>query len=134
MKLTELGKELRKIRLDRHEVLFDMAGKIGISTAMLSAVETGSKPAPEAFVSRLASCYEEIAQEQERFEELADLTKTQVKLKLEGDEKTTTLMVAFARSVNELNNADIEAMLEVLAKYRPKGNHVDASKKQDRNM
>lgn len=134
MKLTELGKELRKIRLDRHEVLFDMAKKIGVSTAMLSAVETGSKPAPDGFVSRLAGCYEEIARDHEHFEELADLTKTQVKLKLEGDKKTNALMVAFARSVNELNNADIEAMLEVLAKYRPKGSYVDESKKQGRNM
>ena len=37
--LTELGKILRKIRIDRQELLRDMAGTLGVSVAYLSAVE-----------------------------------------------------------------------------------------------
>ncbi|EPZ76653.1 hypothetical protein M798_01860 [Brucella melitensis ADMAS-G1] len=41
---TELGKELRKLRIDHNERLLDMSKKIGKSSAFISAVETGQKP------------------------------------------------------------------------------------------
>ena len=37
--LTSLGKFLRKLRIDRGEILKDMADKLGVTVSFLSAVE-----------------------------------------------------------------------------------------------
>ena len=55
--VTELGKFLRKLRIDCGEVLFDMAGKLGVSPAFLSAVENGKKRMPSKWNELLPSVY-----------------------------------------------------------------------------
>lgn len=114
----------------RGEVLFNMANRIGMSSAMLSAIETGKKSAPEGFVDRLAANYEEIANDIDKYQYLADLTKTQVKLKLDGDEKTKQLKVTFARSVNELSPEAKEELLRFFEKNKTKGTYGSTEKKQ----
>jgi len=42
--LCALGKELRKIRIERGELLLDMANRIGIRPALLSGIENGNCP------------------------------------------------------------------------------------------
>lgn len=126
---TTLGKELKKIRLQRDQVLYDMAQKIGMSSAMLSSIETGKKPAPEGFVDRLAQYYEEVANDKEHFYFLADLTKTQVKLKLDGDNKTKQLMVTFARSVEELSDEQKEQLQLLIEEFRSKGEYGTTKEK-----
>ena len=44
--LTALGRFLRKIRIDRNELLKDMADKLEVSASFLSAVENGKKSMP----------------------------------------------------------------------------------------
>ena len=41
--LTALGRFLRKIRIDRNELLKDMADKLEVSASFLSAVENGKR-------------------------------------------------------------------------------------------
>lgn len=53
--LTRLGKELRKIRLDRDELMKDMARKLGVTVAYLSAVENGTRKFPDAWIQIIAS-------------------------------------------------------------------------------
>ena len=55
--LTEFGKALRKIRIDRQQLLKDMANKLGVSSAYLSAVENGKRRMPQDWVSKIASIY-----------------------------------------------------------------------------
>ena len=52
--MTELGIALRKIRLDKHELLREMAAKLNVSSAFLSAVETGKKRPPANFVNKIS--------------------------------------------------------------------------------
>ena len=119
MKTTELGKELRKIRISRDEVLFDMAKKLEISSAMLSAIETGSKAAPENFIERLATHYTEVADTIDRFMHLAELTKKQLKLSIEGTSaEAKDTACSFARYLPQLTNQDLAAISQVLQKYR----------------
>ena len=56
--MTKLGIALRKIRLDRQELLKDMADRLKVSSAFLSAVETGKKRPPANFIDRICSAYE----------------------------------------------------------------------------
>ena len=39
--LTALGKFLKKLRVDRNEVLKDMSARLGVTASFLSAVENG---------------------------------------------------------------------------------------------
>lgn len=113
-KVTKLGKELRKIRIDQGLRLYDMAKTIGISAAMLSAVETNRKAAPNDLIERLARHYEVIKLRQTDFERLADLTKKEVRMSLNQRENATELAVAFARRFNKLTDEQIAQITDVL--------------------
>ncbi|QGX87831.1 helix-turn-helix domain-containing protein [Escherichia coli] len=43
MQVTALGRFLRKIRIDKDQILKDMAEKLGVSVAQLSAIELGKR-------------------------------------------------------------------------------------------
>ena len=116
--MTNFGKELRKIRLDLGITLFDMANAIGISSAMLSSVETGKKAAPDDLVDRLANVYEEVRTQKAKFTQLADLTKKEVRLPLDSREDATELAVAFARNFSKLSGPDINQLMKVFDKHR----------------
>lgn len=120
MKLTELGKETRKIRIGRDEVLLDMALRLEMSPAMLSAIETGAKAAPDDFVARLANQYEEVAERRAVFEHLAEKTKKLVKLSLEASmpEEVKDAAVTFARVLPQLSPEDLAAIGRVFEKYK----------------
>ncbi len=55
--LTELGKELRKLRIERDERILDMAERIDKSSAFISAVETGRKAPPAGFEEVIIKAY-----------------------------------------------------------------------------
>ena len=55
---TRLGKELRKIRVEKDENLCDMAGKLGISPSMLSSIENGNRKMSEETFKRLVVTYD----------------------------------------------------------------------------
>ncbi|RYG55373.1 MAG: XRE family transcriptional regulator [Alphaproteobacteria bacterium] len=111
--MTNFGKELRKIRLDLGITLYDMASAIGVSSAMLSSVETGKKPAPAQMVEQLASRYPQVKARYSEFASLADQTKTDVKVRLGSDQKANELAVAFARKFDELSAQDIQDLMAV---------------------
>lgn len=118
IKLTELGRALRELRVVRGEVLFDMAEKLRISTSMLSAIEIGTKQAPNDFVQKLAEHYEAVADDQARFARLAELTRKHVKIRLDsGNPETREMKLEFAKKADDLNTADVEAIRLLLSKY-----------------
>ena len=55
--LTDIGKVLRKLRIDNEERLQDTADALGVSAAFLSAVEIGHKPPPDDFADRVVKAY-----------------------------------------------------------------------------
>lgn len=116
--MTNFGKELRKIRLDLGITLFDMASAIKISSAMLSSVETGRKAAPDDLVGRLANVYVEVREQKQKFTQLADQTKKEVRLTLDAREDATELAVAFARNFNQLSGTEIGQLMAVFDKHR----------------
>lgn len=56
--ITELGKFLRKLRIDNDELLADMANKLGISSAFLSRVENGDKRPSNEWEEIITNKYE----------------------------------------------------------------------------
>jgi transcriptional regulator with XRE-family HTH domain len=116
--ITNLGKELRKLRLDLGITLFNMAEKVGVSSGMLSSVETGRKPAPADFIDRLASKYEQVAQRRAEFESLALQTKGEVKVRLDTRPHANELALAFARKFDTLSDDDIAELMAVFKKEK----------------
>lgn len=55
--ITELGKEIRKLRIDKDENLSSMSKKLGISVSYLSAIENGTREIPADFVDKLNEIY-----------------------------------------------------------------------------
>ena len=48
--ITDFGKELRILRVEKDENINTMAKKLGISIAYLSAIESGNRPIPSDLV------------------------------------------------------------------------------------
>lgn len=55
--LDGFGKLVRDIRVTRSLLLYDMAKELDISSADLSAIETGKKPVPDWFIPALEKTY-----------------------------------------------------------------------------
>jgi transcriptional regulator with XRE-family HTH domain len=110
--LPVLGKELRKLRIDRDLRLFDLAKQLGVTTAFLSAIETGRKPAPANFVDTLTKALELTPDERGRLEAAVDASRTTARLELENrDERTRQLAAAFARTFNAATDTEVAQML-----------------------
>jgi hypothetical protein len=70
--ITELGKELRKIRIDHDERLLDMADRLSKSAAFVSAVEVGKKTPPSGFEEAVIRAYGLASEIADRLREAAD--------------------------------------------------------------
>ena len=57
MSTVPIGKFLRRLRIDYDERLFDMAKKVGVSSAFLSAVENGHKKASNPLINKISKIY-----------------------------------------------------------------------------
>lgn len=55
--LTEFGKHIRKIRIDRQELMKDMAEKLNVTPAYLSSVETGKRNVPQGWIGHIVRMY-----------------------------------------------------------------------------
>ncbi len=56
--VTNFGKFCRKLRIDKGELLFDMAKKLGVSSAFLSKVENGNKKPPKEWEDSFITLYD----------------------------------------------------------------------------
>ena len=82
--LTEFGKVLRKLRINRQEILKDMADTLKVSSAYLSAVETGKRRIPTDWVSRISESYSLSQDEQSELQYAADISTPDVTISLNG--------------------------------------------------
>lgn len=114
-KLTPFGAALRKLRIDKELRLFDLAEKLGKSTAMLSAIETGRKPIPDAFMAALVRALDLTSAEHRELRSAKDKTNKEVRvahLKPENRE----LVAAFARRADELPSEVIKQIQKAVMK------------------
>ena len=110
--LTEFGKALRKIRIDRQQLLRDMADKLGVSSAYLSAVETGKRRIPQDWVSKIASIYSLSCEEQADLQSAADNSVFDVTISLvNASEQKRNAVLSFARALDGLNDEDLKRIM-----------------------
>lgn len=111
--LTELGKELRKIRIDRDERLLDMAGRLDKSAAFLSAVEVGKKTPPSGFEEAIIKAYGLARDVAERLRQAADRARKAFVIEPNSALGRDTAGL-LARRMNDLSQDDLKRIREIL--------------------
>ena len=126
--LPDLGKALRKIRIDRQQFLRDMAEQLGVSSAYLSAVETGKRRIPQDWVSKIASIYSLSCEEQADLQSAADNSVFDVTISLvNASEQKRNAVLSFARALDGLNDEDLKRiMASMKGKEEKRGNRQRA--------
>lgn len=113
--VTELGKELRKIRIDRDERLLDMAKRLNKSSAFVSAVEVGKKSPPARFEEDIIQSYQLAQSLADRLRIVADRARSAFTIEPESilGRDTAGLL---ARQMNSLSDEQLNEIQQILKK------------------
>ncbi len=115
--VTEFGKFLRKIRIDRTEYLKDMAEKLGVTSSYLSAVENGKRNATDVLVRKICKLYNLSLDEAKNLQYLAAISNQEVQICIKNESTLKKeLAVSFARRFSKMNNEQIQKIYEILEK------------------
>lgn len=115
--MNSFGIFVRKLRLDRGEFLFDMARKLGVSSAFLSAVETGKKSVPKDFKEKIIKLYKLDNQKIEELDEAINNSVLEIKIPLKDKSiKDRELLLKFARNFEDFNDEDKKIMANIIRK------------------
>ncbi len=114
--LTEIGKELRKIRIDNDENIKAMASKLDMSISYLSSIESGGRTVPNDLVKKVVMAYNLDKNKEEvlRNAEINSSKKINIDLSNATNERKQ-LVFALAR---ELNDIPDEECIEFLKKLK----------------
>jgi transcriptional regulator with XRE-family HTH domain len=120
--LTELGKFLRKLRIDRGELIKDMAGKLGVTASYVSAVETGKRSAPRAWENKISRLYGLDRKAKSDLSAAVERSAKILKLSLDAisDEKKDAALL-FAREFSALDESDIIQINQLINKLSKSG-------------
>ncbi|EKO3509362.1 helix-turn-helix transcriptional regulator [Vibrio sp. Vb2880] len=115
MKVTEFGKFLRKLRIERDMLLKDMAAKLDVSSAFLSGLELGKKAISDSVIKNIAKEFNLSDEEVLELSKAASVSQPQVKIDLVGkstDERE--IVVSFARKYESLSAEQKEQLKKLL--------------------
>ena len=112
---TILGDFLRKLRLSNKEILKDMATKLDVSSAFLSAVENGKKKMPTAWEAKLQEIYNLTSEQMTELRDAVMESSDIVELNLKGSSaQNKELAISFARQFDTMDEQTSKAILEFL--------------------
>ncbi len=115
MSTTELGKELRRLRIDQDERLFDMAIRLGLSSAFISNIESGRKSPPVGFEEQIINCYHLNAEQAVGLRISADRSRKAFKLEANSQLQRDTAGL-MARRMDLLSPNELSSILSILKK------------------
>lgn len=121
--LTPYGKILRKIRIDRGEILAIMAGKVGVSPAYLSSIENGDREIPGDLSDKIGSkyCLSEKDLEALKKAEAEQLKTVKVNLTKEKNFSRKQTALIFARTFSDIDDDAMEKIREILKRGKENG-------------
>lgn len=107
--ITPFGKQLKILRIERGEVLYDMAQKFGLSSSYISSIETGKRNIPENFLDKLQQCYQLNDSEIKVFKQAADESLSSISLDFDSaSAEQKDLALSFAKKFNRLDKDTIK--------------------------
>lgn len=112
---NEFGKILRKIRIDHGEILKDMAVRLKISSAYLSAMEVGKRIVPKKVIDEIVRIYAlDTKMAQKLILAAEDNEKTiQIRINDTTPEKRNAALV-FARNFDNMDSALAEKIVKLM--------------------
>ncbi|NGQ89984.1 helix-turn-helix domain-containing protein [Rhodobacter sp. HX-7-19] len=113
MATTEIGKELRRLRVERDERMLDMAERLGLSSAFISAVETGKKSPPTGFEEAVVQVYRLANDAADQLRRAADRSRKAFTLEANDDLQRDTFGL-MARRMNDLSSEELQKILTIL--------------------
>lgn len=123
--MTKFGIVLRKIRLDEQELLKDMAAKLNVSSAFLSAVETGKKKIPANFVEKVCSVYKLDESTRKELVLAEEMSAQEMKINLAGiTPGQHQVALSFAKALDGLTDDEISAIMRIFeSRNNKRGGH-----------
>ncbi len=110
-----LGKFLRKLRIDNNEYLKDMSQKLDVSISYLSAIENGVKKISPDLVEKIILVYSLDVEQIDKLKMYVMEANNSVDLDLSKlDDNKLDLTYRFARNVSYLSESDINLIREIL--------------------
>jgi transcriptional regulator with XRE-family HTH domain len=107
--LTEFGAKCRALRSGRDKLMVDQAKALGMSSAFISAVETGAKPIPANYIERVASWLSLPRVETDRLQEAADASRKTVTIRPKSG-ASAKMVVELAKSIEHLSPVQIRQL------------------------
>lgn len=116
--LSEFGRIIRKIRIDKGLRLYDMAKDLGKSSAWLSYIETGKKSIPPGFADEVADRYQLTAQQRKELNQAAARATREFRLHIGENASATRINTAYAlaRKFDSMDDETLEEFLKIINK------------------
>ena len=113
--ITEFGRWTRTLRIEKDELLADMAKKLDVTPSFLSAVENGKRKIPKSWEKNLLVLYnlndDDVAKLQTAINNSADVVKIDTR---QFDRTENEIVHAFARRFQELDAEKKKKIKEIL--------------------
>lgn len=119
MAVTELGKFLRKIRIDLEENLKDMADKLGVAASYLSSIESGKRNVPSTLAANLVKAYNLSVNKSLELDNILQRSLPIYEVKNDGNPKLQQVLIKMANK--EVSAGQYEKILELLNSKDSKG-------------
>lgn len=111
--VNNFGKFCRKLRIDKSQLLYDMAKNLGVSSAFLSKVENGKKKPPKEWREILINTYdlnaEEIKQLDQCMYEAQNYDSIDISYMNDNDRM---MMLSFARRFNKIDKDKLRKFMQ----------------------
>ena len=116
--ITDFGKVLRKLRIDKGLKLYDMAQRLGKSSAWLSYIETGRRKVPMGLADEIADLYSLAAEERKMLNDAASRSVESFKFNIgqNPSEIRYNTAYALARNFEEIDDATLAEFMKLLQK------------------
>jgi transcriptional regulator with XRE-family HTH domain len=113
--LTAIGRYLRKLRIDRGELLKDMSDRLGVTSSYLSAIENGKRTFPTEWAKKIGDDYGLDSSGRAALENAITESADSVRIELsEVNGSRKNLAFAFARKFETLDEEELAKIRNIL--------------------
>nr|WP_321455187.1 helix-turn-helix transcriptional regulator [uncultured Cohaesibacter sp.] len=111
--MTPFGAKLRRMRKERKITLKEMADRLDVSSAYLSALEHGKRGKPTWFlIQRIIAYFNVIWDEAEELQRLAEISDPNPTIRTAGlDPRATELANLLAERIDQISKESLEALI-----------------------
>lgn len=113
--ISEFGKFCRKLRIDRNEVLKDMADKLNVTSSYLSAIENDKRDIPNGWADLISELYDLDAKASGELMKIVATSSKKMNIDLiRSSQQQKEFAVVFAKKFQSLSSSEIDKILEIM--------------------